>query len=327
MSVLINKKMPPAPPAKPPKAKRSRMEREQIKWGLIFLSPWLIGIVLFYLIPFVASFGFSLVNFNLANPDEIRFVGLANWQRALFNDPNVYQAFRVTFTFALIALPLSMIFAVFLAVLLNSKSVRGAAFLRTMFYMPTMIPLVAAVLIWSGVLNEQTGWFNLILQNVFGIQAVGVTGIRWLANPNLIYFTLTLIGLWGVGNTMLITMAGLQSVPTELYEAADIDGASFWRQLIYITLPMISPVLFYNLVLGTIGLMQYFLVPYVLNGGNGFPNGTTNFIGIYFFNQSFRFFNMGYGATLAWLIFLVSLGLTILLFGSARHWVYYGSED
>ena len=312
---------------RPAKRKRGRAEREQLKWGLIFLSPWIVGIIVFWLIPFVASFGFSLLDFNLAVPDETSFVGFDNWQRALVNDPNVYQAFAVTFVFALISLPITMAFALMLAVLLNSKGVRGTAFFRTMFYMPTMVPLVAAVLIWSGVLNEQTGWFNLILENVFGIPAIGADGIRWLANPNLIYFTLTLIGLWGVGNTMMITLAGLQGVPTEMYEAADLDGAGWWKQLINITIPMISPVIFYNLVLGTIGALQYFLVPFVLNGGSGFPDGRTNFIGIYFFNQSFRFFNMGYGATLAWLIFIVSLILTIVLFGGARYWVYYAGEE
>ncbi|MCP4362962.1 MAG: sugar ABC transporter permease [Chloroflexi bacterium] len=309
------------------KPKRGRIEREQIKWGLLFLSPWLFGILVFTIIPFVASFGFSMLDFNLANPEDAQFIGLSNWQRALFDDPNVYESFGVTFLFAFISLPIGMGFALLLAVLLNSKSVRGKALFRTMFFMPTMIPLVAAVLIWTGVLNEQTGWFNVILQNVFGIEAVGVNGIRWLANPNLIYFTLTFIGLWGVGNTMMITLAGLQSVPTEMYEAAEIDGANWWRQLVSITIPMISPVIFYNLVLGVIGLMQYFLVPFVLNGGSGFPDGKTNFVGIYFFNQAFRFFNMGYGATLAWLIFIVSLVLTIVLFGSARYWVYYAGEE
>lgn len=308
-------------------SKRGRFQRERTMWGLIFLSPWLIGIVVFYFVPFVASFGFSLLNFNLATPQDTQFIGFANWQRALATDPNVFQAFGVTFIFAVISLPITMIFALLLALLVNSESVRSKAFFRTMFYMPTMVPLVATVLIWGGVLNEQTGWFNLILENAFGIPAVGINGIRWLANPSLIYFTLTLIGLWGVGNTMMITLAGLQGVPTELYEAARIDGAGWWRQLANITVPMISPVIFYNLVLGTIGLMQYFLVPFVLNGGSGFPEGRTNFIGIYFFNQSFRFFNMGYGATLAWLIFLVSLVLTIVLFGSARYWVYYAGEE
>jgi multiple sugar transport system permease protein len=312
---------------KPAKPKRGRIEREQIKWGLIFLSPWIVGIIIFYLIPFVASFGFSLLSFNLATPEETQFVGLANWQRALFDDPNVYEAFAVTFIFALIALPMFTVFAVFLAVMLNTKGVRGKAFFRTMFFMPTMIPLVATVLIWTGVFNPQTGWFNLILENVFGIQAVGPDGIRWLASPNLVWPALALIGLWGVGNTMMITLAGLQGVPTEMYEAAEIDGAGWWRQLLNITIPLISPVLFYNVVLGAIAMMQYFLVPFVLNGGTGFPEGRTNFIGIYFFNQAFRFFNMGYGATLAWLIFGVSLILTIVLFGSARYWVYYASEE
>ncbi len=312
---------------KPAKPKRGRIEREQIKWGLIFLSPWIVGIIVFYLIPFVASFGFSLLSFNLATPEETQFVGLANWQRALFDDPNVYEAFAVTFIFALISLPMFTVFAVFLAVMLNTKGVRGKAFFRTMFFMPTMIPLVATVLIWTGVFNPQTGWFNLILENVFGIQAVGPDGIRWLASPNLVWPALALIGLWGVGNTMMITLAGLQGVPTEMYEAAEIDGAGWWRQLLNITIPLISPVLFYNVVLGAIATMQYFLVPFVLNGGSGFPEGRTNFIGIYFFNQAFRFFNMGYGATLAWLIFGVSLILTIALFGSARYWVYYASEE
>ncbi len=311
----------------PVKKKRGRIEREQIKWGLIFLSPWLIGITVFYIIPFVASFGFSLVEFNLAVPEDTSFVGLENWRRALFDDPNTYESFGVTFLFAAISLPLTMAFALLLALLMNTKSVRGKALFRTLFFMPTMVPLVAAVLIWGGVLNEQTGWINLLLENLFGIEAVGVSGLRWLANPRLIYFTLTFIGLWGVGNTMMITLAGLQSVPTELYEAADIDGAGYWRQLFSITIPMISPVLFYNLVLGVIGLMQYFLIPFVLNGGSGFPEGTTNFVGIYFFNQAFKFFNMGYGATLAWLIFIVSLVLTIVLFGSARYWVYYAGEE
>ncbi|GJM43017.1 MAG: ABC transporter [Ardenticatenaceae bacterium] len=313
--------------AAPKPQKRNRTERDQLKWGLIFLSPWLIGIVIFYLIPFIASFGFSLVEFNLAVPEDTQFVGFSNWQRALFDDPNVYESFGVTFLFAAISLPIGMIFALLLALLMNSNSVRGKAFFRTMFFMPTMVPLVATVLIWGGVLNEQTGWYNLLLQNVFGIEAVGVSGLRWLADPKLIYFTLTFIGLWAVGNTMMITLAGLQSVPTEMYEAADIDGAGYWRKLISITVPMISPVLFYNLVLGAIGLMQYFLVPFVLNGGNGFPDGTTNYVGIYFYNQSFKFFNMGYGATIAWLIFLVSLVLTIVLFGSARYWVYYAGEE
>jgi multiple sugar transport system permease protein len=240
----------------------------------------------------------------------------------------VLASFGKTFVFAAISLPAGLIFSLFLALLLNSKYVKGKVLMRTMFYAPIMIPGVAATLIWSGVLNEQTGWVNLLLQNIFGIQAVGVEGIRWLQNPRIIYYTYTMIGLWGIGNAMIITLAGLQGVPTELFEAAEIDGAGYFQRLTRITLPMISPIIFYNLIIGVIGLMQYFLVPYVLNGGDGSPQGATRFIAVWFYRQAFSFFNMGYGATIAWLIFLVGLILAVVLFGTARHWVYYaGSED
>jgi multiple sugar transport system permease protein len=308
--------------------KTSSLLRYRQKWGLIFISPWIIGFLLFYFLPMIASFGFSLFNFNLAIPDEVRFIGFANWRRALLEDSQVMASFGRTFKFAAISLPATMIFSLFLALMLNSKHVRGTILMRTLFYMPIMIPGVAATLIWSGVLNEQTGWVNVIIQNVFGIQAVGTEGIRWLQNPNLIYYTYTLMGFWAVGNAMIIMLAGLQNVPTELYEAAEIDGAGYFQRLARITLPMISPIIFYNLIIGVIGVMQYFLVPFVLNGGDGSPQGTTRFIAVWFYKQSFSFFNMGYGATIAWLIFIVGIVLAVVLFGTARYWVYYaGTED
>jgi multiple sugar transport system permease protein len=313
---------------KRPKPKKSSLLRYKQRWGLFFISPWIIGFTLFYFLPMIAAFGFSLFRFNLATPDQIEFIAGANWRRAFVEDPEVLASFGKTFMFAAISLPASMIFSIFLALLLNSKHVKAKVLMRTLFYAPIMIPGVAATLIWSGVLNEQTGWVNLLLQNIFGIQAVGVEGIRWLQNPRIIYYTYTMIGFWGVGNAMIIMLAGLQGVPTELFEAAEIDGAGYFQRLFSITLPMISPVIFYNLIIGVIGLMQYFLVPYVLNGGDGSPQGMTRFIAVWFYRQSFSFFNMGYGATIAWLIFLVGLILAIVLFGTARHWVYYaGSED
>ncbi|MFO7540391.1 MAG: sugar ABC transporter permease [Chloroflexota bacterium] len=313
---------------KRPKPKKSSLLRYKQRWGLFFISPWIIGFTLFYFLPMIAAFGFSLFRFNLATPDQIEFIAGANWRRAFVEDPEVLASFGKTFMFAAISLPAGMIFSIFLALLLNSKHVKAKVLMRTLFYAPIMIPGVAATLIWSGVLNEQTGWVNLLLQNIFGIQAVGVEGIRWLQNPRIIYYTYTMIGFWGVGNAMIIMLAGLQGVPTELFEAAEIDGAGYFQRLFSITLPMISPVIFYNLIIGVIGLMQYFLVPYVLNGGDGSPQGMTRFIAVWFYRQSFSFFNMGYGATIAWLIFLVGLILAIVLFGTARHWVYYaGSED
>ncbi len=310
------------------KQKPSGLLRYRQRWGWIFISPWIIGFLLFYLLPMLASFGFSLFDFNLATPDQAHYIGFSNWQRALADDPEVLDSFAKTFKFSAITLPAGMLFALFLALLLNSKHVKGKLLMRTLFYAPMMIPGVAATLIWNGVLNEQTGWVNILLDKIPGIQAVGVEGIRWLQDPQLIYYTYTLMGLWGVGNAMIIMLAGLQSVPTELYEAAEIDGASYFQRLRRITLPMISPVIFYNLIIGVIGLMQYFLVPFVLNRGDGSPQGTTRFIAVWFYKQSFSFFNMGYGATIAWLIFIVAIVLTVALFGSARFWVYYaGSEE
>ena len=257
----------------------------------------------------IVSFLLSLYDFVLSAPDEARFVGLDNWRRMLAEDPNTWEALFVT----LISLPIGMVSAFLLAVLLNSKHLLGRNVMRTLFYAPTMVPLIAAILIWSRVLNPKTGWLNQMIQ-VTGIQAVGMDGLRWLDDPNLIYIAYTFIGLWGIGNAILINLASLQGVPTELYEAASIDGAGWLRQLWSVTIPMATPVIFYNLVLSVVGLLQYFIVPYVLNGGNGYPEGSTNFYMIYFYKQAFPFQNMGYGATLAWFMFIIGLGITIFLF-------------
>ena len=309
------------------KRKLTKLEKKEALWGLGFLSPWMIGFLLFYFFPIIASFGFSLFNFNPAVPDQAQFVGFANWQRALFNDEEVWLSFIRTIHFAAISLPIGLGFALFLAILLNSKNVLGKNLFRTLFYMPTMIPLIATVLIWNGVLNEHSGWINLLIENLLGIKATGAQGIRWLADPDLVYYAYTMFGLWGVGNAMIIFLAGLQGVPTELYEAAEIDGANWFQRLFKITIPMITPVIFYQLVLGVISSLQYFLAPFVLNGGSGFPDGKTRFYMVYFYKQSFTFFNMGYGATLAWIMFIVALILTIIIFGTARYWVYYASEE
>lgn len=310
------------------KERPSKLRRRKKWWGILFITPWIIGFLAFYLIPMVASFGFSLYNFPLANPDQAQFIGLDNWQRMLFNDPEVFPSFLRVFKFGAISLPLTMGFALFVAILMNSEFVRGKAIFRALFYMPSMIPLVATVLIWNGVFNEHTGWINLFLENVMGIPAIGVEGIRWTQDPRLIYFTYTGMGLWGIGSAMMVYLAGLQGVPTELYDAATVDGAGWWKRLWHVTLPMISPVIFYQLILSLIGLLQYFLAPFVLNRGDGSPQGTTRFIMVYFYKQAFTFFNMGYGATLAWLLFFVALLITIIAFVTARYWVYYaGGEE
>lgn len=303
----------------------SEARRREALWGLFFISPWLIGFSLFYLVPMIVSLGFSTLDFTLSRPEEARFIGLENWQRMLFEDPQTWQALGVTLKFALISLPIGMIIAFLLAVLLNTEHLLGKNIFRTLFYAPTMVPLIAAILIWSQVMNPQTGWLNRAI-DVTGIQASGTAGLRWLDDPGLIYIAYTLIGLWGIGNAMLINMAALQGVPTSLYEAAKIDGASWLRRLWSITIPMVTPVIFYNLIISVVGLMQFFIVPWVLNGGDGYPEGTTRFMMIQFYQQAFDFQNMGYGATVAWFIFIVGLVITIFLFATGRYWVYYAGD-
>ncbi|HEU4323991.1 MAG TPA: sugar ABC transporter permease [Roseiflexaceae bacterium] len=299
--------------------KTSRIAARERNWGLLFLGPWILGFLLFFLGPMVASLVFSFTNYQLLS-DEIKFVGLDNWVR-LFNDPLVQQSFVVTGRFLLISVPLTMGSALLAAVLLNSKLLKGKALFRTLFYLPVMIPGVAATLIWAGVLNTQTGWINLFLN------WLGVGGPDWLNDSRWVIPALSLISLWGLGNTMVIMLAGLQGVPTELYEAAKVDGAGPVYSFFNITIPMISPVLFYNLVLSVIGGFQYFLTAFVIYNNNSGPDNAALFYMLNLFKEAFAYYNMGYASTLAWAMFLVALVVTLGLFATARRWVYYAGGE
>ena len=299
---------------------RSTLHRQRMTWGWIFISPWIIGFLVFILLPMIASLVFTFLDFSLNHPDDIQFVGLKNYQN-LLTDPGVSTSLRVTLFFMGISLPISIVLPILLATLLNSEHLWGKAIFRTLFYMPFIVPLVSVVAIWNGFLNTHSGWMNRLLETL------GIFGPDWLNSTAWIYPSLLLMGVWGIGNAMLITLAGLQGVPTELYEAAKVDGANAFTRFRIITLPMISPVIFYNLVLTTIGLFRYFDIPYMLKGGNGNPGNSTLFYNIHFFKTMFTFQDMGYGATLAWFLFLISMIATVALFYSARYWVYYAGGD
>jgi multiple sugar transport system permease protein len=235
---------------------------QQRRWGWIFLSPWLIGFVFFSAIPIVASFIFTFTEFNLNNPN-ITFVGLRNWAK-LFSDPLTLTSLEVTFRFALVALPVGILLPLGFATLLNSKALIGKPFWRPLFYMPYIVPAVSSIFVWQSVLNGETGWINRLLR------MIGIADPpSWLKDANWIMAAFILIGVWGIGNAMLTMLATMQGVPTELYEAAEVDGANGFVQWYKITLPMISPVIFYNLVLSVIGLMQYFVVPYMSRTARG----------------------------------------------------------
>ena len=296
------------------------IQRWEKKWGLIFIAPWLLGFVLFYLGPMIASFIFSFLDYNLIQPEATSFVGLTNWKRALLEDPIVMKSVSHILEFSLISLPISFCFSLVIALLLNYQHLIGKKLFRALFYLPSMVPFVATVLIWKGIMNEQTGWYNLLLKSM------GLPGVRWLTSTSMVYISYALIGLWGCGNTILILLAGLQGVPKELYEAATIDGANSWQRMKAVTIPMITPVIFYNILIGVINLMQFFLIPMVMSNGDGFPNGRTNFPMVYFYRQAFSYFSMGYGAVIAWIIFFIGMIFTLLLFGTQNKWVFYAGE-
>lgn len=302
-----------------PKEMAVSLHRQRVTWGWIFLSPWIIGFFLFIFLPMIASLGFTFTDFNLNRPDDIEFIGLDNYDR-MFNDPAAGTSIRVTLFFMALALPFGIVIPMALALLLNAKSLWGKTLFRTLFYMPFIVPSVALVGIWRSYLNTQSGWMNRILTEI------GLGRPDWINSETYIYPALLLIGVWGTGNAMLVMLAGLQGIPTALYEAAKVDGAGWFRQQRHITLPMVSPVIFYNLILSTVGLFRYFEIPYMLKQGTGEPGQTTLFFNIYLYKQAFTFQDMGYGATLAWMLFFVAITVTVLLFWSGRYWVYSAGD-
>jgi multiple sugar transport system permease protein len=297
-----------------------RPSTREALWGYVFVSPWLIGLLLFTAGPIVASLVMSLTNFDLLHADQTRFIGLDNYFR-MASDPLVAQALVATFKFALIVIPVTMLASLGFALLLNHPRVVAKGALRTLVYMPMMIPLVASTLVWVGFLNTETGWLNK------AIEGIGLPAPDWISSEAWIYPALTLMGLWTIGNFMIINIAGLQSVPTELYEAATIDGASWWTQLRKVTIPLISPVLMYDLVITLIATFQYFTQAFTMTNGRGDPNNATLFINLDLFREAFVFSRMGYGAAIAWLLFAIVIALTGALFFLARGRIYYAGGE
>ncbi len=308
--------------------KMTPARRREMWLSLLFISPWLFGFLAFTFFPTLFTLLFSFM--DLKNNTSIvralsapQFIGFRNYIQYL-NDPQVRSSLWITVRFALIALPIGIGFPLGLALLMNSKYLMGKDIFRSLFYMPYIIPLVAAIFVWGGMLNPQSGWINRALE-MMGTPKGSLP--QWVNDANTVYPAYVIMGIWGVGQAMLIMLAGLQGVPTELYDAANMDGANTWQQFWNVTFPMISPVIFFNLVLNIVGLFQYFLVPLVLNSGSGAPGGATLFYNVYLYQTLFRFQDMSYGSTLAWGLFIVILIVTITLFATSKYWVYYAGES
>ena len=290
------------------------------RWGYVFIAPWIVGFLAFTAIPMVATFIFTFTNINLAQAQPLQFVGLRNYE-TLLNDKQTWTSLGITFKFAALALPVAVILPLLVALMLHSRHLIGSSAFRILFFLPYVVPFVATVFIWGGMLNPETGWIN------YALEAIGVANPPgWLEDPGWVYPGLMLIGVWGIGAGIIVYLAALKGIPSDLYEAARIDGAGAWQSLRHITIPMLTPVIFYTIVLSVVEVLQYFLVPLVLQEGTGEPGGSTMFYNLYLYKNFFTFQNMSYGATLAWLLFLISLAITLVLFGTARRWVYYAGE-
>jgi multiple sugar transport system permease protein len=280
--------------------------------GLAFVSPWLVGFLLFTLLPVVLSFYYSLCDYSLLEGPLYR--GADNY-RELMRDAVFWKAMGNTIYYAGISLPLGMIVALGVALLLNSK-IRGLSIYRTIVFLPSLVPAVASAMLWSWLFNSKLGLINFLLLKLGVSDPPGwLTDVRW-AMPALI-----LMSVWGVGNTVVIYLAGLQDVPRELYEAADLDGASTLRKIWHVTLPCISPVIFFNLIMGIIGSLQVFGVPYIMTGGG--PARSTYFFTMYLYDNAFVYLKMGYASAMAWVQLLIVLALTGLAFWSSKRWVHH----
>ncbi|MCU0645940.1 MAG: sugar ABC transporter permease [bacterium] len=291
--------------------------------GWLFISPWLIGFIFFAAGPILFSMLMSFTRWSLLSPPQ--WIGIGNYQEILFDDPLVYKSLWNTAYYVLFAVPLGVGLSLALALLLNQK-LKGMNIFRTIYFLPSVTNLVAISILWLWIFNPEFGLLNRALS------WIGIDGPLWLQSEVWSKPALILMSLWGIGGGMIINLAALQSIPQELYEAADLDGAQRWRKTIHITLPLISPAIFFNLVMNIIGSFQVFTQAFVMTassaqGQEGGPNNSTLFFVLYLYKKAFQQFQMGYASALAWILFIIILIFTIVQFSLSRRWVYYESGD
>lgn len=291
--------------------------------GVAFALPWLLGLLIFGVYPVAASMYFSLCRYNILKPPQ--FVGLENYE-LLLSDRLFWKSLYNTLWLTAIGLPLQLMSALGAAMLLNVK-VRGQSIFRTIFYLPTLVPAVAAGIVWLWILNPELGLINTLLR------ALGLPAPGWMTDPVWSKPALVLVGIWGMGGAMVIFLAALHQVPRHLYEAALVDGAGKWRRFWHVTLPIISPVIFFNLIMGIIASFQYFTHVYVMtasdNGGArgvGGPEASTLVYPLYLYQNAFLYFRMGYASAMAWILFLI-VGCVVWLVFRTGGWVHYESDE
>jgi multiple sugar transport system permease protein len=292
----------------------TRQERQNFFKGMAFLAPWLVGFAVFTAIPITLSCYYSFCDFSLTGPRRAPlWIGLDNY-RQLMHDSLFWKSLGNTVYYVAMALPAGMLVSLGLALLLNAK-IRGQTVYRAIIFLPSLIPAIASAMVWMWMYNTQYGLLNYLLAKV------GLPPVAWLGEKEAMP-SLALMSVWGVGNTVVIYLAGLQDVPRELLEAAEIDGAGPMRRLFSVTLPFLTPVIFFNLVMGIIGAFSILTVPYIMTQGG--PNNATYFFTFFNYDQAFKFLHMGYASAIAWIQLGITLVLTGIAFWSAKKWVHYG---
>lgn len=299
--------------------KRSLRQKQEARWGFFFIAPFLIGFVVFMLGPMLFSLIGSFTDYNLTS--KMNFIGLNNFKRMFLSDDLFWKSLYNTAYFTLFNVPLTTFFSIFLAVILNQKIV-GIRFFRTIFYLPAVLSGVAVYILWMQLLSPSTGLINTILSWFH------ITGPSWLFDPNWTKPALIIMKLWSAGGAMLLYLATLQNVPTQLYESAEIDGAGLWQQFRHVTLPMITPIIFYDVITSTIGSFQIFQEAYVMtNNGQGGPANSLLFYNLHMWNKAFVGFDMGYAMAMSMVLFVIVLVLTLINLKLAPRWVHYAGGD
>jgi multiple sugar transport system permease protein len=298
--------------------KWGRRTRQNFWMGMLFLMPWFIGFVLFTFYPMAASFVYSFSEYHSRKP--LVWVGLENYM-TMFTDKLFWVSLWNTLYMVLLAIPITLFASFLCAVLLNLK-VRGQSFYRVIYFLPSIVPTVASTLLWLWILNPQSGVMNTLLGYL------GIPGPNWLNDPNWSKPSLILLGMWGMGSTIIIYLSGLQDVSVSLLEAAELDGASWVQRLRYITIPMVSPITLFNLITGMIGMFQYFAQAYIFRGSGstgalGAPLNSTLFYSVYLYQAGFQYLKIGYASAMAWILFLIILGCTILMLKVTERFTYY----
>lgn len=308
------------PTARPRRRGWSKQTRRNLVTGLGFISIWVVGFFAFNLYPMLASFYFSFTEHHIRQPSE--WIGPANYA-GLMRDELFWRSLYNTAYMVLLGVPLGLLVSFVCALLLNLK-VRGQSIYRVVYFLPSIVPVVAATMLWVWILNPTSGLLNSLLAYI------GIRGPNWTGDPLWAKPSLILLGLWGMGNTIVIYLAGLQDIPQTLVEASELDGASWWQRLWAVTIPLISPITLFNLIIGVIAAFQYFAQAYILDaaaGPNddtlGAPLNSTLFYSIYLYQQAFIYLKMGVASAQAWILFLIIMACTIFLIRSSERWTYY----